>query len=265
MDFWNLMIKKDSFICKSLNLGIKIFNSLSPYRNQLLNETKKKYEQSVDKRLFIILNGPSVSQQDLSVLNGNECMFVNRGFMHPLYSEIRPKYHVFVDRKMLTGEWKTEWLDEIVKMNPDVRFLMPVAWAKKDIFKPYIEKGYNFYWIPFDTPASCLGVSGYCFNFAITNKIKDVYFIGFDATGLANEVLKTSSHFYGTNEENNKKTTKNYIQDFYMFSRHLSDLHRIALKAKKGGVNMYNATKGGLLDMFPRVNFEDLFMEKLKK
>lgn len=188
-------------------------------------------------------------------------MFVNRGFMHPLYAKIKPKYHVFVDRKMLSGEWSTEWLDDIVKMNPNVIFLMPVSWADKDRFKPYISKGYNFYWLPFNTPASCLGVSGYCFDFAISNNIKQIYFLGFDATGLANEVLKGASHFYGTNAENNAKTTINYIQDFYMFSRHLLDLHKMAKKAKKHGINIYNATKGGLLDMFPRVTYENLFQK----
>lgn len=259
MDFWKLMIKKDSVICSSINKAIQIVDSLSLHRNRLLTESSEKYPVSQDKRLFIVLNGPSINNQNLALLENEECMFVNRGFMHPLYAEIKPKYHVFVDRKMLSGEWSAEWLDDIVKMNPNVIFLMPVSWADKERFKPYIAKGYNFYWLPFNTPASCLGVSGYCFDFAISNHIKQVYFLGFDATGLANEVLKGVSHFYGTNAENNTKTTINYIQDFYMFSRHLLDLHKMAKKAKKHGVNIINATKGGLLDMFPRAVYEDLF------
>lgn len=262
MDFWKLMIKKDNYICTFINLLIKGKDSLSFYKIQRIAESRKKYNFSNINRLFLVLNGPSVGKQDLSYLKEETCMFVNRGFMHALYAVIKPQFHVFVDRKMLTGEWPVSWLDDIVKINPKVIFIMPVSWSKKEIFQPYIQKGYNFYWIPFCTPASCLGVSGYCFNFAMEQNIKEVYFVGFDATGLANEVLKTTSHFYGVNEENNLKTTKNYIQDFYMFSRHLSDLHSVAHKAKKKGIKIYNATLGGLLDMFPRVKFEDLFEKK---
>ena len=264
MDFWNFMIKKDDYICSFINRIIGFYDSLLFSRRKLLLDSKKRHSCSEKKRLFIVLNGPSINEQDLSLLKNEVCMFVNRGFMHPLYSIIKPQYHVFVDRKMLTGEWRLEWMDEIVDMNPNVIFIMPVSWAKKKAFKPYIDKGYNFYWIPFNTPASCLGVSGYCFDFAFEQKIKEIFFIGFDATGLANEVLKTTSHFYGVNEENNLKTTKNYIQDFYMFSRHLSDLHKIYNKSVRKNVCIYNATRGGLLDMFPRVKYEDLFITDCK-
>lgn len=253
------MTKKDDLLCVMINAVVKIISSININRTMLLKKSRESISVDKNKRLFIILNGPSVKKQDLSLLKGEECMFVNRGFLHPQYSIIKPKYHVFVDKKMLTGEWDVHWLDEIVDINPEVIFIMPVSWSQKSKFREFINKGYNFYWIPFNTPASCLGVSGYCFDFAIKWRIRNVYFVGFDATGLANEILKTSSHFYGTNEENEKKSTKDYIQDFYMFSRHLSDLHKIAAYAKRHNVNLVNATEGGLLDMFDRVSFSDLF------
>ena len=157
MDFWNLMTIKDDYICSFVNLLMKIRHLLSFKEQRLLHKVRKQYQFGTDD-LFIILNGPSISNQDFSLLKHKQTMFVNRGFKHPKYKELRPRFHMFVDKKMLTGEWPTSWLDEIVKDNPDVIFIMPVQWAFKEKFKSYIKKGYHFYWIPFNTPASCLGV-----------------------------------------------------------------------------------------------------------
>lgn len=261
MDFWNLMTTKDDYICSFVNLLMKIRHSLSYKEQRLLHKVRKQYQFGTDD-LFIILNGPSISNQNFSLLKHKQTMFVNRGFKHPLYKELCPRFHMFVDKKMLTGEWPTSWLDEIVNDNPDVIFIMPVQWAFKDIFKPYIKKRYHFYWIPFNTPASCLGVAGYCFNFALHNNFKKIYFTGFDATGLANEILHTTSHFYGKNEENDKKTTSDYKRDFYMFSRHLSDLIKLAKNVDKSSRRIINITDGGLLDMFPREDFNKVLQHK---
>lgn len=257
MDFWNIMTTKDDYLCSFVNCMIKLKNKFNFRQTRLLNEVKRKYDFGKDD-LFIVLNGPSINKQDFELFRNKQTMFVNRGFKHPKYKEIAPKFHVFVDRKMLTGEWPVSWLDEIVEMNPNVIFVMPITWAFNKIFKPYIDKGYNFYWISFDTPASCLGVAGYCFKFALAHKFRKIYFTGFDATGLASEVLHTTSHFYGKNEENDLKTTLDFKRDFYMFSRHLSDLNALAKKVKKEGRHIINITDGGLLDMFPRANFDDV-------
>lgn len=257
MDFWNFMTTKDDYICSFINLIMKLKQSLSFKEQKLLKDSHEKYQFGTDD-LFIILNGPSITKQDFSLLKNKQTMFVNRGFKHHLYKDLHPRFHVFVDKKMLTGEWPATWLDEIAENNPDVIFIMPVQWAFKDIFQPYIKKGYHFYWIPFNTPASCLGVAGYCFNFALQNNFRKIYFTGFDATGLANEILHTASHFYGKNEENDKKTTLDYKRDFYMFSRHLSDLIRLADFVKKSNREIINITEGGLLDMFPRAQFNQI-------
>lgn len=261
MDFWNLMVVKDDYICSIINIFSKLKLYCSFRKQKLLCESQKKYDFGSDD-LFIILNGPSINNQDFLKLKGRQLIFVNRGFKHPLYSFLKPRFHVFVDKKMLTGEWPVIWFDQIVEMNPEVIFIMPVSWANKKQFLPYIEKGYNFYWIPFDSPASCLGVAGYCFQFALRQHFKRVFFTGFDGTGLANEILHTTSHFYGTNEENLLKTTKEFRRDFYMFSRHLSDLHRIAVKSQKLHKSIINITDGGLIDMFPRESFDDVLQKK---
>lgn len=251
MDFWYLMIRKDDYIFFLIDRLLIVLNYIKQIGSRRI---KNLPIEKVNEDIYIVLNGPSIKEQDLSVLTGKDVMFVNRGFMHPLYAQIKPKYHVFVDPKMLSGEWKLEWLDEIHSVNPDVVFIMPVEWATKTPFQPFIQKGYKFYWMPFRGKCSCIGVSGTAFNFALLAHYERVYFTGFEATGLPHELLRTASHFYGVNEENLKKTCYNYEQDLYMMSRQIHELNRFAAKCKKLGIKIYNFTRGGILDMFDRVD-----------
>ncbi|MFV0539161.1 MAG: hypothetical protein ACK5M3_17615, partial [Dysgonomonas sp.] len=251
-----LMIKKDDWICSTINVLFTFKNKFNLKQNRLLSQNAKGIGANQD--IYIILNSPSVKNQDLSLLKGTNLMFVNRGFKHPLYKELQPKFHVFVDPKMRDGEWPVEWLSEIGELVPDITFVMPVAWAFDEKFKPFIEKGYKFHWLRHSQRCTCLGVGGSCFEFAINQKFKNIYFTGFEATGLAYELIQQASHFYGSNEENLKKSTKNYEVDLLMHSRHFHDLNRLAAKCKAKKINIFNFTEGGVLDMFPRKDIKNI-------
>lgn len=255
MDFWNLMVKKDDLICGFINKIFRIKNLLDLNKQRLLRQMPKTLGNN--SNLFIILNSPSIKNQDLSVLKGQDILFVNRGFMHPLYKELQPCYHVFVDPKMLNGEWSINWLDDIVSLVPNITFVMPVSWASNEIIRPFINKNYSFYWIKDDDKLTCLGVGGSSIKFAIQRGYKNIFFTGFEATGIAYELISGASHFYGVNDENLNKTTKDYVMDLLMHSRHLHDLNVLADYCRNKQVSVVNMTVGGLLDMFPRKNIVD--------
>lgn len=258
MDFWKLMVLKDDFICFMVNSIFALKNSLSLRRNALLKKMNSIQPQGKNKDLYIIFNGPSLSNQNIEKLQGKSLMFVNRGFKHPLYKQLKPEYHVFIDPKMITGEWPVTWIDEILELVPNITIVMPVSWAFLEKFKPYTQRGIKFYWINDQKPCTCLGVGGACFEFGRCQQFQNIYFTGFDATGLAAELLNVSSHFYGVNEENEKKSTDNYVTDLIMFSRHLRDLNKLAIKYRREEISIINLTAGGLLDMFPRKKLEDI-------
>lgn len=252
MGFWNLMVKKDDIIISLLENIREIKNTLNPFIIKEKKRINKMDKLGIGKDVYIILNAPSLKTQDLSCLKGKDIMFVNRGFMHPLYEFLQPKYHVFCDPKMLNGVWPVTWLDEIISKNPLIKILMPVSWAKFDIFKPYKD---HILWITWNLPFYNLGVSGACFSFAIYQHYKTIYFTGFDATGIGHEMVKTAdSHFYGNDKELENKPTTQFVIDLLMHSRHLHDLNRLSNWCKKRNIKIINLTNGGLLDMFPRDN-----------
>ena len=116
MDFWGLMIKKDDMIISCVEGIRSIIINFSPSFFWRKRQMRKITPVGVGKDIYIILNAPSLKTQDLSVLKGKETMFVNRGFMHPMYKDLQPAYHVFVDTKMLKGIWPATWIGDILQM-----------------------------------------------------------------------------------------------------------------------------------------------------
>ena len=262
MDFWSLMIKKDDIIL-SLAEGLRgILKGGGRDVAKIKKEMEKRPKQGAGNNLYILLNAPSLNTQDISVLKGKHVMFVNRGFKHPLYSMLKPKYHVFVDSKMLKGVWPVSWLDDIWSMSPDTTIILPASWYSNPLFEKY-RSNEHIYWMSGKLKFYNLGVSGSCFDFAIQQGYEKIYFAGFDATGIAYEMIKSSgSHFYGNDSELEGKSTKQFAIDLYMHSRHLHCLNLFAEWAKAKGYTFINITNGGMLDMFPREEVLPLLKEE---
>lgn len=137
MNFWELMIKKDDIILSFIEGIRKLIYATDRQIQKARKEMAKRPIEGIGKELYLLLNAPSLKTQDISVLKGKNTMFVNRGFMHPLYKELQPQYHVFVDSKMLKGIWPISWLDEIWNMSPNTTIILPISWYTHPLFKNY--------------------------------------------------------------------------------------------------------------------------------
>lgn len=263
-DVWKWLVAKDDFLLSAIEC-IWSAKNLYGFRNlkwrRIGNDLIKKHKLETEGRdVVIVLNGPSVKEQPLERLKGKDLIFVNQGFRLPAYKELRPKYHVFIDSKLIHGVWDIKWLDEIHDMNPNITFVMPASWARLPLLAQYIQKGYQIIWID-----SCigglrgLGVSGACFDLARALKYATIYFTGFEATSFAASLLKTSSHFYGNDTDEATMTASDVMKGYYMNARQIRELVLVAKAFKRLHVNVVNLTNGGLLNMFPRKRFEEVF------
>ncbi len=261
MNFWELMIRKDDYVVSFAMWLRGIKHKFSPSYFSLKRSLRSLPKEGEGDDLYVILNAPSLMKQDLSVLKGKTLMFVNRGFTHPLYDELAPKYHVFVDPKLINGVWPVEWLAEIHKKSPKTKILLPIEWSSLEMFKPYYE---FINWLTWQLPFHNLAVAGSCFSYGIQQKFETIYFTGFDANGIGYELVQSAnSHFYGNDKELEGKSTKQFAIDLYMHSRHFHDLNRLAEYCKKRNIKIINITNGGLLDMFPRENLLPFLKESL--
>lgn len=251
------MFWKDDIILYLLDFILSLKYSINPTLISLRRKMKALPIEGKGKNLYLILNGPSLIKQDISILKGKDVMFVNRGFKHEEYSNIQPKYHVFIDSKMLNGVWPTEWIDLIWRISPETKIILPYSWFVNPLFKRFRNND-KVIWLYWEVPFRSLGVAGSCFSYAITQKYSKVFFTGFDANGPAFEMLEMSdSHFYGEDEELKGRNSLQFALSLYMHGRHLRDWYRMGEYVKTKKTQFYNMSEGGMIDSFPRICLSD--------
>lgn len=257
-DFFEWLVYKDFPIIRAANFikGVKTLWGLK-YHKALAQGRKMMKERRVNGGdIFIALNAPSIKDMPLERVKGMDCIFVNQGFRLPAYKELHPKYHFFIDPKLLDGTWDIHWIDEILEMVPDITFVMLASWAKHPKLKPYVDRGVKIIW--FEGKHSH-GVSGAAFQFCWKLGYKNIYFAGYEQTGIAAYILKQSSHFYGADPDEASHTVRYIMKDLSMNARHLWAAIQSAEYSKKIGVRLVNLSRGGIMDMFERKRFEDVF------
>jgi len=227
------------------------------------------------KRCFVIGNGPSINNQDLTLLKNEIVFMVNRAFLDPRYQIIKPKYHVIVDPKLATGEWPITFIDEIAEINPDVTFLLNSSWYDLDIFQSY-KKKYKIYWID-----GSLTITPYFFNkkidltdrtysnavveqgisSAIYMGCKEVNFLGVDGNGLCYSLLgREDSHSYGHNPEDLTISFQTIIRALNSMSNSLRKWFHLFEYCSKNEIILNNLTASGILKV-NHIKYDDYIKE----
>ena len=222
------------------------------------------------KRCFLIGNGPSLQAEDLTCLHGHGelCFAFNRIYNIFDQTPWRPTYYISQDEKMLMGcadvvdrtEMGTKFVPINLKWYHDIR-LKSAAWFY--MTAPSDEDGKPLEFS--DTPQK------YVFNsstgmytaaqFAAYMGFKEIYLIGVD------------HHFHISRNNKGEIVVDNTVKDYfsekynedkdklYIPNTEKSTLTYVAMKeqCEKRGIRVYNATRGGKLEVFERVDFDSLF------
>lgn len=254
---WRFMFWKDDIILSFVEFCRSLSTTFNPTLFRVKRKMRSLPKEGNDKSLYLILNGPSLNKQDISVFKGKTLMFVNRGFLHKEYRNLQPKYHAFIDSKMRDGIWPVEWIDEIWSMSPDTTILMPLHWYNCSRFARFRNDN-RVYWLNWSVPFHALGVAGACFSYAIQQGFEKLFFTGFDANGIICELLDISdSHFYGEDEELKGRNSLQFAQGLYMHARHLRDWYRMGSYCQNKNLKVYNFSGAGLIDGFPKISLDD--------
>lgn len=213
------------------------------------------------KRCFIIGNGPSLTSQDLDLLKHEICFASNRIMLIFDKTDWRPSYYCVVDK------------DVIREIHTDIENTIEV---EKYIVAPQtgsLPEIKGAYWLPGanDTPYPGLPK----FADEITNGVESGHTITFVALQLAvymgfrEIVLLGVDHNYSVNlNPDGTMEYDNTVQDYFDNKNHIAGLpqiqkmtlayHSAKQYADAHGIKIYNATRGGKLEVFERVKLEDI-------
>ena len=239
-------------------------------KNLLLKNT------NINKRIFLLGNGPSLNDFDLKKLKDEIVIMVNRSFDHPDYEIIKPKYHIFVDPKLSTGEWPLEYLDIVFKKNPNVSLVLNAKWYHLDKFSKFRNKK-NVFWIinnsisllinNFNNDLTTIYNSGMSvveqgLSLGIYSGCKKIYILGVELNGIAYLMTDKESHFSGKDPDYKSHNGLKYANSMNTSSRSIRIFYKTSEHCNKKNIKLINLSKKGLLDFIPRNNFEELFDNK---
>lgn len=272
---------KRIFSFENTDLLYEIYGEIIDWRKYAEKIKKFKNCHADDKRCFVIGNGPSLRIEDLEMLRG-EISFASN-LIYALYDSTvwRPNYYCVYDTAICD------------RMMGDKESIKKMISGCEAAFTSIISKGFQFrddeelkklyfnkrsrHMFSDDCSETVGGaastVACIMLQLAIYMGFKEIYLLGIDFT-FSNErdnentirsknvmnhmelIEKEEENYYQIHE---KKYGYSYIaniqlqQDGYIAVKKYADEH---------GIKIYNATRGGKLEVFERVDFDTLFIGK---
>lgn len=211
------MFNNDAILANTLGYGLyKIYR---PDRARLLNNNIKFKNSYKGKRCFVLGNGPSLKDQDISLLKDEYVFTVNQFCRYPISELIKPNFHFWVDDVFFkVDKNKSEDMElisimkKIAEINPEVECFFPIS--KKNFIEEFELNNYLKvnYFLPSIKPIKmrnkdidyCKYVPGFgtvvqtALSMAIYMGFKEIYLLGCDTTSIIVNI-KSALH---SNDEN---------------------------------------------------------------
>ena len=276
--FVDLMIKWGNFKarCKS-----DFAKTEEAKRNE---ELRDKYK---GKRCFIIGNGASIKNQDLSLLADEIVFAVNGFYRYEKYYDAKPDFYCMVDPMLFEsdiGDFLTGGIDKIKNAIHKPAFILPYS-AKENVHNNYKwDEWTSIYYI--DGPMSF--VENYTKEWDITKPVpapqcvvqvamllatfmgfKEIYLLGVEQTNIIDDIEaylgKTAKSYAYDNPDNEEEayfqlvnetplelTLRGYARIFQLYR----EIYNYCIKK---GVKVYNCTPKTLINSIPKKDFKSVF------
>lgn len=269
-------ILKSNYFIRKIYYGMRyLYYRCQYYFNAVIRKVKsdgnrfygiKNYTKN--KRCFIIGNGPSLRISDLEKLKNEDSFAVNRIFKIFDKTTWRPTYYCAHDTKVL-NETISSLNDvlcecDLVFINSAFKGKAKFSLKKFPFFFYGIQK--EFYpEMPCFSEDISKGINeGYtvtysCIQLAAYMGYKEIYLLGLDHSYKVEKKADGSI-------KNNDNVKENYMHGLEGANYFLPQLDKTELAYKKAklyceehGIVIKNATRGGMLEIFDRVDFDSLF------
>jgi hypothetical protein len=264
-----------SYIAKTMDKRLAD-HYLRTRKKRLLN-LKGKYS---GQRCFIMGNGPSLNQMDLNLLKNEYVWGSNRVYL--LFDRIvwRPKFYVAVDRRVVPDN--AAEINQLSSEFPDTLFFFPSRYCLENI----LTSKENTYWynevelnekrLPEGAFSLDPAERVYRVNTVTIAALQLAVFLGFNPIYLigcdTNYSIPPTVDYEDNNKNfliSNQDDDPNHFSPSYFGKGrkwHDPNVESMILHydlsnqvCKRAGVKVYNATLGGRLEIFERVDFNTLF------
>jgi len=254
-------------------IGFELSLRPNVHESTILSRNAKFRNMYAGRRCFVIGNGPSLNKQDLSPLANEVTIVMNQFNKHPVIEKWKPTFYCMAEpgENIKPEEILPLFLKGIEAQAYFYRMEYKELFDKHRFVDPekvyYLKTG----GVPLrDWPASrhsidltrtipgCQSTAHMALMLAVYLGCSPIYLLGLDHDVLAQPTVAT--HFYASSAEDDYSFSVLSYKQIMEVMLIVWTIHEwIKDVASKQGVVIYNATAGGFLDVFPRVEFESLF------
>lgn len=259
-------------------------NAYTPELKAILDRNREFYNRHEGERCFILATGPSINKQNLKLLEGETCIAVSNFFVHPDYAIIKAHYYcIAAYHPPITEEAWQSWLTEMSRGTGKATMFFSLAdrerverncfFANRKVhYLKFGEKQDMLVSHGIDITRAVLGpqsVPVMALQLAIYMGFCQIYLLGCDHDNLLH--FGISTHFYAEDEHAMVRTgydewaRLDMQKELQAYVRLWQQYKAIRQVASDKSIKIYNATPGGLLDVFPRVKYESLFEKNINE
>ncbi|MDB5807754.1 MAG: hypothetical protein JWN73_5076 [Betaproteobacteria bacterium] len=232
------------------------------------------------QRCFILCNGPSVKRQDIRALKNEHVFSVSSGYHHPDYALINPRFHCIpqLTYGMITREDAVNWFREIHRcLGPATLFLNYTEEALvreenllpgRDVRYLVFSGGFEQY-KPLAKPdiarriPAVQSVPIMCLMVAMYMGFDRIYLLGTDHDHFLSGEYK---YFYeptvlkgkDSSADANGRRRGGWYEELAGLASLWKQYREVRHIAEAQHIEIFNATAGGELDEFPRVELQTL-------
>ncbi len=226
---------------------------IAEYRNNRIEKFKNKH---CGEKCFIIGLGSSLRMEDLDYLYEKNQICFSMNLIYKAYDKTkwRPNYYVAQDVLIMNKQKQVfDYLDGIDAFISDGSKAFCQENHKDNIYINHMAcYGYEDEEMPFseDFAQICYmsGTVAYaCIQLAVYMGFSEIYLYGMDFSGLGDKC----KHFYKCETDGEVYSTAHQFYVCYMSAKKYAEEH---------GIKIFNASRGGDLEMFQRVSLEEIDM-----
>ncbi|MBI5682430.1 MAG: hypothetical protein HZC45_04605 [Deltaproteobacteria bacterium] len=239
--------------------------------SDILSRNKKFHNLYAGRRCFIIGTGPSISRQDLTLISNEITIVMNHFHEHPILEKWQPTFYCAGDPLSNYTPEETKYISKVAsKIHPQAYFLhlslkdmivknkmFPIenTYYLKFLGSPHEWARLKYNWNLNGAVMDILTTMHMAIIVALYLGCSPIYLIGADHDWLSSNTHM--KHFYTNMDGNDFKGSYKYALEYTLELWQIHEALRDAALAR--GVTIYNATDGGFLDVYPRVDYKTLF------
>lgn len=253
----------------NFKVALRKYKIINHEEYNLLKQFKSKYR---DERCFIVATGPSLRVEDLNKLKNEITFSMNSIYLSYPKTMWRPTYYGIQDPlvyekikdEIRNEDYQAAFIGSNVakafQIKPEgKRFVFPLDLLNHQMPNSTINTKFSD--DIYERVYSGYNIAYSILQIAVYMGFKEIYLMGVDC-----DYQQPKKYFQ---EDKNRGEEKYFTQKFLASNteKFISAYKVSKLYADKHGIKIYNATRGGKLEVFERVDFDSLFSvdKKLSK